>query len=111
MVNKTDYKHLLNRPEWKARRLQIIERDGGKCTSCGSESNLHVHHISYSALVPWESPSSELTTLCRRCHRLVHKKKFVSKLETDAFYITFLKALGAILRLIIIQLLLIRINK
>ena len=96
MANKTDYKHLLSRPEWKVRRLQIIERDNGKCTKCGSEDNLHVHHVSYSTSVPWESPSSELITLCRRCHRLEHKKKFVSRLETDAFYITFLKALGAI---------------
>ena len=72
MVNKTDYKHLLNRPEWKARRLQIIERDGGKCTSCGSESNLHVHHLKYGYEYPWYNPDEDLITLCGSCHNIEH---------------------------------------
>ena len=39
MANNIAYTKLLSSPEWKARRLQIIERDGCKCTSCGSESD------------------------------------------------------------------------
>lgn len=72
MINKTDYKHLLSRPEWKVRRLQIIERDNGKCTKCGSEDNLHVHHLKYGYEYPWCNPDEDLITLCGACHNTEH---------------------------------------
>jgi len=48
---------------------KVRERDGYKCTECGSTKNLHAHHI-----IPWEE-SEELRfeisnglTLCGSCH-------------------------------------------
>lgn len=52
---------------WKRLRLAIIERDGGKCVTCGATDNLTVHHI-----IPWrvsrDDSEVNLQTLCRTCH-------------------------------------------
>lgn len=53
--------------DWVAISKAIKTRDGYKCTACGSESNLNVHHI-----IPiskgGRNISINLTTLCHRCH-------------------------------------------
>ena len=74
MIDKIAYRKLLRRPEWQARRLQIITRDGNKCTKCGNVENLHVHHLKYSSDVTWNSPDTELITLCKGCHNNAHGK-------------------------------------
>lgn len=44
-------------PRWQKKRLEIMERDGWKCVSCGdSEEMLSVHHVSYSGSEDWEGP-------------------------------------------------------
>lgn len=52
--------------EWS---LKIKDRDGNKCTKCGTQNGLHAHHI-----IPWKE-KEELRfdvnngiTLCRSCH-------------------------------------------
>ena len=44
----------------------IIERDGNKCTTCGTDKNLIVHHLDYSPGIGNE------ITLCMSCHRKWH---------------------------------------
>lgn len=61
----------------------IIERDGNKCTKCGSAEKLHAHHI-----VPWNE-SEDLRfdldngiTYCKSCHtkeELKNKKRRTNK--------------------------------
>lgn len=57
--------------EWFKIRDQVLNRDGRECANCGAGSNLVVHHI-----VPISDRGtnrmSNLTTLCRECHRSAH---------------------------------------
>ncbi len=61
-------------PRWQKKRLEIMERDGFKCRSCGSaDKTLNVHHAYYDkGKMPWEYPSRSLTTLCEECHKHRH---------------------------------------
>lgn len=52
-------------------RLQILERDGWRCTLCGDkETTLHVHHEEYNG-EPWQADPAKLKTLCKDCHELI----------------------------------------
>jgi predicted HNH restriction endonuclease len=69
-----EYAILLRRPEWKAKRLEVIARDLHKCTMCDKTKYLQVHHISYVyGKMPWEYGLSNLVTLCAGCHRKIHR--------------------------------------
>lgn len=75
------YNYLLFKPEWRARRLEIIERDKGKCVICSQEEKLQVHHRQYHFVVienkfkmPWEYADNLLITLCETCHKRGHNK-------------------------------------
>ena len=93
-MTKSQYAKQLQRPEWKAKRLEILERDGNKCVKCGETKRLHVHHLSYTkGRDAWEYPNDNLVTLCRGCHRAEHPKSRV-KSDLDFFYITFTDALS-----------------
>ena len=73
-MNKEDYNKLLRDPRWKAKRLEILERDGYKCTSCGSKYRLSVHHDIYDDINPWEYENENLKTLCTNCHKEHHRQ-------------------------------------
>lgn len=65
------YYEKLRDPRWQQMRLQVMERDKFKCTSCGDHtSTLNVHHrVPYRKNTdPWEYELDELTTLCESCH-------------------------------------------
>ena len=65
------YKTQLVDPRWKAKREEILERDGFACRVCFSTKKLNVHHISYADYL-WEVPNESLITLCHSCHRKEH---------------------------------------
>ena len=54
---------------YKEFRLKILERDGNKCTKCGSDKKLQIHHKKsvgeYPDLVLDEN---NVITLCAKCH-------------------------------------------
>ena len=53
-------------------RNQVLRRDGWRCQSCGSMSNLEVHHknfLSHSG----DDSEENLITLCNACHTAVHR--------------------------------------
>ena len=53
--------------DWTARRRFVLERDGHRCTRCGSSAHLHVHHINKrSESIDHTTPN--LVTLCIHCH-------------------------------------------
>jgi hypothetical protein len=62
---------------WQKLRLEIMERDGWTCKSCGATGNgvtLNVHHAYYeSGKAPWEYPTDTLVTWCEDCHTKIHK--------------------------------------
>lgn len=64
------YSEKLRDPRWQKKRLQILERDGWACKSCGTTTqNLQVHHIIYARRDPWDYPDDSYQTLCDECHR------------------------------------------
>ena len=80
---KDPYQLLLEDRRWKARREEILERDGHKCTWCGRTDHLQVHHKCYyrypdgRMAEPWDYPDSKLITLCDDCHKKYHEKYHV----------------------------------
>jgi 5-methylcytosine-specific restriction endonuclease McrA len=74
------YQSLLKDIRWKAKTLQIKDRDNNKCLNCGSHSNLQVHHRQYHFIKslnkfknPWDYSGEILITLCKQCHDSGHK--------------------------------------
>ena len=52
-------------------RPQILNRDGNKCTECGSEKRLNVHHI-VKRSEGGDNSRDNLVTLCYKCHTNKH---------------------------------------
>lgn len=67
---RTSYQEKFLDPRWQKKRLEILERDGWACQSCGDMTvTLHVHHRRYIfGHDPWEYQDWELITLCEACH-------------------------------------------
>ena len=55
---------------WRRLRLQVIERDGWRCTKCKAPGALEAHHVSGD---PSDNRLEALVTLCRPCHIEVHR--------------------------------------
>jgi 5-methylcytosine-specific restriction endonuclease McrA len=53
-------------------RQQILRRDGWSCQSCGTMSNLEVHHKKFRSHSGHDSEDN-LITLCSTCHASVHQ--------------------------------------
>lgn len=67
------YSEKLKHPKWQKKRLDILERDGWACKSCGdTETTLHIHHHQYNkGASPWEYDNDLLVTYCEDCHAVV----------------------------------------
>lgn len=75
MGTKKTYAELLEDPRWKAKRDEIIARDGAHCRFCGQMDDLHVHHILYEENTdPWDYDESYLITVCGFCHNRIHSQ-------------------------------------
>lgn len=55
-------------------RTNVIMRDGGRCRSCNTNRNLHVHHIRYRS-EGGTHDEDNLITLCETCHDKAHSNK------------------------------------
>ena len=73
------YINLLMLSLWKAKRIEILLRDGNKCRACGDNKFLQIHHRQYHVLKatgkfkdPWRYEKAQLITLCKRCHEEGH---------------------------------------
>lgn len=70
--------------EWNKIREQILERDDYTCQVCGSEQNLHVHHLIpvYEFEEISDAHFSEnLIVLCNKCHPKVEVGNIESLVE------------------------------
>src|SRR5882672_1266762 len=67
------YLEQLKRPEWRLKRLEILERAKFHCEGCGQFGEwFDIHHKHYvSGRNIWEYEANELQALCRSCHELV----------------------------------------
>jgi len=52
-------------------RQQVLRRDAWRCQSCGSMSNLEVHHQEFRSQGGVDSEKN-LITLCSSCHGSIH---------------------------------------
>jgi len=60
-------------PEWTEElRYRIRERDGHRCTECGTGKSLCVHHIDYNKQ---NCDEKNLITLCPHCHMRVRRNR------------------------------------
>lgn len=53
--------------DWRNVRDEVLERDGYRCTDCGSRENIHVHHIK-PRRKGGKDTHDNLITLCQKCH-------------------------------------------
>jgi len=66
----------LNREVQPELRQMVFERDGWKCTKCGSEKSLHCHHLEGIRWNPLESADIDsCITVCKDCHKEIHQKE------------------------------------
>ena len=70
---KSKHRKYINSKEWKIKRKQKLEEYGYHCDICGSEENLHVHHLHYDNFEHEEM--CDLQVLCRKCHSKIHDKR------------------------------------
>ncbi len=49
-LSKQDYSIALTNPLWKDKRFRVLKRDEYKCRKCGSERDLHVHHVIFNII-------------------------------------------------------------
>jgi ATP-dependent DNA helicase RecQ len=56
---------------YESLRQQVLRRDGWRCQSCGTMSNLEVHHQQFRSHSGQDSEEN-LITLCSECHASVH---------------------------------------
>jgi 5-methylcytosine-specific restriction endonuclease McrA len=52
-------------------RKKVLPRDDWRCQSCGTMSNLEVHHKDFRSQSGDDSEEN-LITLCTACHKSVH---------------------------------------
>jgi 5-methylcytosine-specific restriction endonuclease McrA len=62
---------LLDPLSYESLRQQILRRDGWRCQSCGSMTNLEVHHREFRSH-SGADVEENLITLCTACHTAVH---------------------------------------
>ena len=61
----------LDTEEYDALRNQVLRRDGWRCQSCGTMSNLEVHHKEFRSH-SGDDCEENLVTLCTGCHVDMH---------------------------------------
>lgn len=71
-AKRLDYTNYINSAEWQAVRLKAFEHYGKKCTKCGSENLLHVHHNTYKNFK--HEKMKDLNVLCKECHMALHDR-------------------------------------
>jgi 5-methylcytosine-specific restriction endonuclease McrA len=64
----------LNPLLYESLRQQILRRDSWRCQSCGTTSNLEVHHRELRSHSGADSEEN-LITLCTVCHAAVHRSE------------------------------------
>jgi 5-methylcytosine-specific restriction endonuclease McrA len=74
---------------WDNLRWWIKRRDNLKCVECGSQKNLHVHHIIPLSRGGSNHPSN-LQTLCEDCHTEKHPHMIDARTQ-KSIPITYLK--------------------
>jgi 5-methylcytosine-specific restriction endonuclease McrA len=62
---------------YKNLRQEVLRRDGWRCQSCGTISNLEVHHRELRSHLG-DDAERNLITLCTACHARMHRVRVKS---------------------------------
>lgn len=73
-VDQSDQAKVRNEKHFSGLRDAVLERDGHRCTRCGRDSMLVVHHVDGTGRGSRQhnNCADNLTTLCRACHARHH---------------------------------------
>lgn len=74
LIQKMDYQDFLKTPYWKAIALYVKEKSGKKCSICGGDKKLHIHHKSYDNHGDELHHLDDLICVCQKCHKRLHEK-------------------------------------
>jgi 5-methylcytosine-specific restriction endonuclease McrA len=70
--NYQEYQEYLRSSQnWSNLKEKVKERDRFRCTKCGSNDDLEVHHKNYDRFK--QEKLEDLITLCKKCHIKHHK--------------------------------------
>lgn len=72
-----EYSTYILSEDWNTKRKSRLAKDNYQCAICGTGKNLSVHHITYERL--GSERLDDLITLCKDCHKQVHKNDLASK--------------------------------
>ena len=75
------YEAYITSESWKSLREARLRKDKRKCQACGTTENLHVHHVTYDRFT--KEHLSDLVTVCKQCHSLIHRQARLKKLPLD----------------------------
>lgn len=70
-----EYINYVRSDAWQIKRLERLRIDGGKCCMCGKKvgtGDWETHHLHYKTL-GHEDALTDICTLCKRCHELIHR--------------------------------------
>jgi 5-methylcytosine-specific restriction endonuclease McrA len=73
MIRQKAARWRLDPLSYESLRQQILRRDGWRCQSCGTMSNLEVHHRKLRSHSGADTEEN-LITLCTACHARVHRR-------------------------------------
>jgi len=68
------YDEYLRHPSFLAVRAVVMNRAGGACEKCGSQTRLYPHHLRYPPWGTFDVPTN-LLAVCHRCHCEIHGKE------------------------------------
>jgi len=69
---KEKYYEYLESPEWKHKRLKVLNRDRHVCQCCLEKTATIVHHLTYAHI--YNEPLFELVSVCAECHEKIHNE-------------------------------------
>lgn len=82
---RSRYQDYLGSEVWKSIRQKILDRDGYRCRICGKRTCV-VHHRNYDSATMSGDSLDSLISLCRGCHKSVHRDEHGKRhgiLETE----------------------------
>ncbi len=71
LISPKPVRFRLDPVSYQSLRQQVLRRDGWRCQSCGTMSNLEVHHKQFRSHSGVDSEQN-LITLCAACHAGIH---------------------------------------
>lgn len=66
------YNAYLQSPEWRMKRLKVLERDNYLCQACLEAQANQAHHKTYEHV--FNEPLFDLVAVCEDCHNMLHPK-------------------------------------